>query len=283
MAADTNTTSDLNGTTRPEGTSPSEKTSRAAPQPLPTLEEIHRAIPPTGIKISDFTALFEARTPAEESFRTLLLLASVVARFDYNEMIMWPKSRPTREEARAAIKENGIRFEEFMELFGWNNLSEEKRELISYCLDQIALPDMATRTIRLRGSLTAEELLAAIPDEGITKSELEFKDQGAQKPHSRGVLEGHEGSIRSGSIGRVHREDIQTRHHCMMLWAGMSHWTGNSYLAKGMHKSDFTKTGHAKRSTDERQRILARLAANIMFLFGYDVIAWAQTEIAGQR
>lgn len=188
MAADTNNTSSPNGTARPEGsspsenTSPSEKTSRAAPQPLPTLQEIHRAIPPTGIKISDFTALFEARMPAEESFRTLLLLASVVARFDCNEMIMWPKSRPTREQVRAAIKENGIRFEEFMELFGWNDLSEEKRELISYCLNQIALPDMATRTIRLRGSLTAEEMLAAIPDEGITKSELELKIRELRNP-----------------------------------------------------------------------------------------------------
>jgi len=188
MAADTNSTSSTNGTARPEGsspsenTSPSEKTSRAAPQPLPTLEEIHRAIPPTGIRTSDFTALFEARMPAEESFRTLLLLASAVARFDCNEMIMWPKSRPTKEEIRATIKENGIRFEEFMELFGWNDLSEEKRELISYCLDQIALPDMATRTVRLRGNLTAEEMLAAIPDEGITKSELELKIKELRNP-----------------------------------------------------------------------------------------------------
>ena len=182
MAANTNTTSDPDGTARPEGASPSENTSRAAPQPLPTLEEIHRAIPPTGIKISDFTALFEARMPAEESFRTLLLLASAVARFDCNEMIMWPKSRPTKEEIRAAIKDNGIRFEESMELFGWNGLSEEKRELISYCLDQIAMPDMATRTIRLRGSLTAEEMIAAIPDEGITKSGLELKIKELRNP-----------------------------------------------------------------------------------------------------
>jgi hypothetical protein len=50
-----------------------------------------------------------------------------------------------------------------------------------------------------------------------------------------------------------------------------------------MDESGFTKTGLAKRSTDERQRILARLAAIIMFLLDYDVIARAQTEIAGQR
>ena len=69
----------------------------------------------------------------------------------------------------------------------------------------------------------------------------------------------------------------------MMLWAGMPHWTGKWHLTKGMHESGFTKTGLAKRSTDKRQRILARLAAIIMFLFDYDVIARAQTEIAGQR
>ena len=69
----------------------------------------------------------------------------------------------------------------------------------------------------------------------------------------------------------------------MMLWAGTLHSTGNWYLAKGMDESGFTKTGLAKRSTDERQRILARLAAIIMFLLDYDVIARAQTEVAGQR
>ena len=182
MAANTNITSDRDGTARPEETSPSENTSRAAPQPLPTLEEIHRAIPPTGIKISDFTEIFKARMPAEDSFRTLLLLANAVARFDNNLMMMWPKSRPTKEEVRAAIKENGIRFEEFVELFGWNDLPEEKRKLIAYCLDQIALPDMAARTIRLRGSLTAEEMIAAIPDEGITKSELELRIKELRNP-----------------------------------------------------------------------------------------------------
>lgn len=50
-----------------------------------------------------------------------------------------------------------------------------------------------------------------------------------------------------------------------------------------MHESGFTKTGLAKRSTDERPRILARPAAIIMFLLDYDVIARAQTKIAGQR
>lgn len=67
------------------------------------------------------------------------------------------------------------------------------------------------------------------------------------------------------------------------MWAGTSHSTGNWYLTKGMHESGFTKTGLAKRSTDERPRILARPAAIIMFLLDYDVIARAQTKIAGQR
>ena len=59
-----------------------------------------------------------------------------------------------------------------MELFGWNNMPLKTRERVASCLNQIAMPDEATRTIRLRGSLTAEELIAAIPDEGITKDEL---------------------------------------------------------------------------------------------------------------
>lgn len=182
MAANTNSTSPPNGTARPEGASLSKSASRAAPQPLPTLDEIHRAIPLNGIKISDFTELFRARMPAEESFRTLLLLANAVARFDCNMMMMWPKSRPTEEEVRAAIKQNSILFEEFVELFGWNELSEEKRKDVSLCLDQIAMPDTATRTIRLRGSLTAEKMIAAIPDEGITKPELELKIKELRNP-----------------------------------------------------------------------------------------------------
>ena len=182
MAANTNTTPSSDDTARPEGTSSSENTSRIAIRLLPTLDEIHRAIPTTGIKISDFTELFRARMPAEESFRTLLLLSSAVARFDSNLMMMWPKFRPTKEEIRAAIKQNGIHFEEFVDLFGWNEMPEEKRKLVAYYLDQIALPDMATGTIRLRGSLTAEEVIAAIPDEGITMRELALKVKAFTNP-----------------------------------------------------------------------------------------------------
>jgi hypothetical protein len=63
----------------------------------------------------------------------------------------------------------------FVELFGWNNMTEEKRERIAYYLDQFAVPDMATLTIRPRRNLTAEAMIAAIPDEGIPKRELERK------------------------------------------------------------------------------------------------------------
>ena len=44
-------------------------------------------------------------------------------------------------------------------------------------------------------------------------------------------------------MGCFHREDIQTRHHCMMLWADMPHSTGYWYLAGEIHKSGFTNTG----------------------------------------
>jgi hypothetical protein len=139
---------------------------------LPTLDEIHCAITANGIKISDFTELFRARMPAEESFRKLFLLASAVARFDPGLSMMWPKSRPSKKEIRAAI-ENGTSFEEFVELFGWTDRPQETRERVACYLDQIAVPDMATQTIRPRGNLTAEEMIAAIPDDGITKCELE--------------------------------------------------------------------------------------------------------------
>lgn len=153
----------------PNNTSPASGTS------LPTLDEIHGAIPPQGIKISDFTELFRARLPAEESFRTLFLLANAVARFDYDKCMMWPKPRPSEEEVRATLKQNGIRFEEFVGLFGWNDMTEEKRARIVCCLDQVAVPDVATGTIRPRGNVTAEAMIAAIPDEGIAGCELERK------------------------------------------------------------------------------------------------------------
>jgi hypothetical protein len=153
----------------------SNNTSPPSRPPLPTLDEIHRAIPPNGIKISDFTELFRARMPAEESIRTLFLLANAVARFDYKHSMMWPKPRPSKEEVRATLKQNGIRFEEFVGLFGWNDMMEEKRARIACCLDRIAVPDMATGTIRPRGNVTAEAMIAAIPDEGIAGFELERK------------------------------------------------------------------------------------------------------------
>ena len=159
---------------QPNGT-PEPDTSCAQPQPPPTLDELHRAIPPSGIRISDFAELFRARIPEDGGFRTLMLLASAVAHFDSQLSMMWPKSRPSKEEVRAALKENGIQFEEFVELFGWNNMTEEKRERIAYYLDQFAVPDMATLTIRPRRNLTAEAMVAAIPDEGIPKRELERK------------------------------------------------------------------------------------------------------------
>ena len=157
-------------------TSPSSGTS------LPTLDEIHRAIPPNGIKISDFAELFRARLPAEESIKTLFLLANAVAHFDYEHSMMWPKSRPSEEEVRAALKQNGIRFEEFVGLFGWNDMTEDKRAPIACYLDQIAVPDMATLTIRPGHNLTAEAMIAAIPDEGITKSELELRIKELRNP-----------------------------------------------------------------------------------------------------
>lgn len=142
---------------------------------LPTLDEIYRAIAPDGIDICDFLELFRARMPAEESFKTLLLLASAVARVDTSHLMLWPKPRPSKEEVRAALKQKGIHFEEYVELFGWNDMTETKRERVSCYLDQIAVPEMATQTIQLRGSVTAEEMIAAIPDEGITKDELHGK------------------------------------------------------------------------------------------------------------
>ena len=150
-------------------------TSPSSGTPLPTLDEIHRAIPSQGIKINDFTDLFRARLPAEESFRTLFLLANTVARFDYELSMIWPKSRPSEEEVRAALKQNGIHFEEFVGLFGWNDMPDEKRARVARYLDQIAVPDMATLTIKPGGNVTAETMIAAIPDEGIAKWELELK------------------------------------------------------------------------------------------------------------
>jgi hypothetical protein len=157
-------------------TSPSSGTS------LPTLDEIHRAIPPNGIKISDFAELFRARLPAEESIKTLFLLANAVAHFDYEHSMMWPKSRPSEEEVRAALKENGIRFEEFVGLFSWNDMTEEKRARIACYLEQIAMPDMATLSIKPGHNVTAEAMIAAIPDEGIAKCELERKIKDLTNP-----------------------------------------------------------------------------------------------------
>jgi hypothetical protein len=150
-------------------------TSQFSCTPLPTLDKIHRAIPLEGIKISKFTELFRARMPAEESFRMLLLLVRAVARIDTRNLMMWPKSRPSVEELRAAMMQNGIHFEEFVHLFSWNDMTEEERARVACYLDQIAVPDVATDTIVPRGNVTAEAMIAAIPDEGITKCELERK------------------------------------------------------------------------------------------------------------
>lgn len=89
--------------------------------------------------------------------------------------MMWPESRLSEEEVRAALKQNDIRFEEFVGLFGWNDMTEYKRAPVACYLDQIAVSDMVTLTIRPGHNLTAEAMIAAIPDEGIAKCELERK------------------------------------------------------------------------------------------------------------
>jgi hypothetical protein len=121
----------------------------AKPLPPPTRDEIYQAIPPQGITIVDFAAQFDGRiSMEEESFKILIRLVSTVG---------------------------SISFDDFTRRFNWFNLPEDMRQRISKYLELIATPDAETSTIRLLGVITLEEVVAAIPSEGITGTELRDK------------------------------------------------------------------------------------------------------------
>lgn len=80
--------------------------------------------------------------------------------------------RPTPQEIRAAIPPEGIRLAEFVELIGWRDTSDETKSQIFRLLAQISVGNLSTMTIHLKGPLTAREIVAAIPVEGITPPEL---------------------------------------------------------------------------------------------------------------
>jgi hypothetical protein len=148
----------------------------AKPLPPPTRDEIYQAIPPQGITIVDFAAQFNGRiSMEEEGFRTLIRLVSTVATIDVETMSIWPKFRPTRKEVRDAVPPEGVTFNDFTSRFNWFNLPEDMRQRISKYLELIATPDAETSTIRLLGVITLEEVVAAIPSEGITGIELRDK------------------------------------------------------------------------------------------------------------
>jgi hypothetical protein len=163
----------------------------AKPLPSPTLDEIYQAIPPQGIAIVDFAAKFKGRiSEEEESFKTLLRLVRTVANLDFETMSISRKIRPTKREIRAAIPPEGISFEDFISLFVWLQLPEDNMHNVSRFLEQIATPDVKTSTIRLKGELTAEEVVDAIPPDGITYPQLylKFEERMAAHPEDHGNL-----------------------------------------------------------------------------------------------
>jgi hypothetical protein len=144
--------------------------------PSPTLDEIYQAIPPQGIKIVDFAARFKGRiSEQEESFKTLLRLVRTVATLDFETMSIWPKFRPMKKEIRAAIPPEGITFDDFVSRFNWRQIPEDSMQHIFRFLGQIATQDVETSVIRLKGRLTPEEVIAAMPREGITQHEMYLK------------------------------------------------------------------------------------------------------------
>jgi hypothetical protein len=146
------------------------------PLPSPTLDEIYQAIAPQGIKIVDFAARFKGRiSEEEESFKTLLRLVRTVATLDFETMSIWPKFRPTKKEIRAAIPPEGITFGDFVSQFNWFQVLEDSMQHLTRFLGELATRDVETSIIRLKGRLTAEEVVAAIPREGIAQHEMYLK------------------------------------------------------------------------------------------------------------
>jgi hypothetical protein len=163
----------------------------AKPLPTPTLDELYQAIPPQGIAIVDFAAKFKGRiSEEEESFKTLLRLVRTVANLDFETMSISRKIRPTKREIRAAIPPEGISFDDFISLFCWLQLPEDSTHHVSRFLDQIATPDLGTSTLHLKGELTAEEVVDAIPPEGITYPQLylKFEERMATHPEDCGNI-----------------------------------------------------------------------------------------------
>jgi hypothetical protein len=140
--------------------------------PQPTLDEMYRAIPPEGVEVVQFAAWFNRRTSGDEKFKTLMLLARTVATLDVENSVLLRQVRPTEKEIRDAIPPEGIEFERLLDLVGYTQLSSDNQDRVARFLDQIATPDLATWRIRLKGRLTLEEILAAIPDDGITPAGL---------------------------------------------------------------------------------------------------------------
>jgi hypothetical protein len=178
------------------------------PKSLPslTLDEIYQAIPPQGIKIIDFAAKFLGRiSEEEESFKTLLRLVRTVGTLDLETMSISPRLRPTKKEIRAAIPPEGITFGDFVSRFNWLQVPEVSMQHVLRFLGQIATPDVETSIIRLKGRLTPEEVIDAIPREGITQHEMYLKFKERIETHA----EDHRNLI--SILSRVAEWDVRNR------------------------------------------------------------------------
>lgn len=143
----------------------------AARAKLP-LNEISHAIPPEGVQVADFAAHFEGRTTGEERFKNLMIRARAVADLNVVELVLRRRRRPTAQEIRAAFPPQGFSPIDIIHLFNWMNLSDEDQSQIAQLMSKISVMNPSTKTFYLKGPLTAEEIVEAIPAEGITPPEL---------------------------------------------------------------------------------------------------------------
>ena len=120
-------------------------------------------------------------------------MARTVAYICPLSFVLFRKARPTNEELYAAIGEEGLSVRDFMSVFHWNEISEARRRMITEYLDMVAYPHVETGRIIFR-RLTVEEIISAIPREGITMDALLRRFEPVLKPY---------GMIRPGETWRL--------------------------------------------------------------------------------
>ena len=140
-----------------------------------TVDTVLNAIPLHGITVAGLALKFSQWVSTEEGFEHLMFLAKRVALLDVDTITWFRKNMPTTAEVLLAIPREGINLDCFMIKFSWPELPHAARRRIVLVLDRIARLDERTMDVRLRGRLTVQDVIDAIPNEGTTLEKVFHK------------------------------------------------------------------------------------------------------------